>query len=111
MHSSVSGLAITKLDVLDGLDRVRICVGYRAGGALTGEPPMSVAAGARVEPEYEELPGWSESTVGISAYRALPQNARGYLERLESLAGVPIDLISTGPERGQTIVLRHPFGS
>jgi adenylosuccinate synthase len=111
VHSSVSGLAISKLDVLDGLDRVRICVAYRAGGAVTGEPPMSVAAAARVEPEYEELPGWSESTVGITAYRALPQNARGYLERLESLAGVPIDMISTGPERGQTIVLRHPFGS
>ena len=111
VHSSVSGLIITKLDVLDGLDRLSVCVGYRVQGAVTHEPPMSVEAYAGVEPVYEELPGWRESTVGVTAYGRLPHNARRYLERLESLAGVPIDMISTGPEREQTIVLRHPFGA
>ncbi len=111
VHSSVSGLAITKLDVLDGLDVVRIGVAYRTQGAVTHEPPMSVEAYAGVEPVYEELPGWRDSTVGITSYESLPRNARGYLERLANLVGVPIDMISTGPERGQTIMLRHPFGA
>lgn len=111
VHSSVEGLCITKLDVLDGLDRVRICTGYRAGGTVSSEPPMSLEAYATVEPVYEELPGWAESTVGITELGRLPANARRYLERLESLSGVPIDMISTGPERDETIVLRHPFGA
>ena len=110
VNSSVSGLCITKLDVLDGLDTIRICVGYRLNGALTPEPPLSVEGYADVEPVYEELPGWRESTVGITAYEALPGNARRYLERLAQLVTIPIDMISTGPDREQTIVLRHPFG-
>jgi adenylosuccinate synthase len=110
VNSSVSGLCITKLDVLDGLDTIRICVGYRLNGALTPEPPLSVEGYADVEPVYEELPGWRESTVGITAYEALPGNARHYLERLAQLVAIPIDMISTGPDREQTIVLRHPFG-
>ncbi len=111
VHSSVSGLCITKLDVLDGLDIIRICVGYRINGVVTPEPPMSFEGDAGIEPVYEELPGWSESTVGLTAYEQLPANARRYLERLQSLVNVPIDMISTGPERDQTIVLRHPFGA
>jgi adenylosuccinate synthase len=111
VHSSVSGLCITKLDVLDGLDVIRICVGYRINGVVTPEPPMSFEGGAGIEPVYEELPGWSESTVGLTAYEQLPGNARRYLERLQSLVNVPLDMISTGPERDQTIVLRHPFGA
>jgi adenylosuccinate synthase len=71
---------------------------------------MSTEGYADLEPVYEELPGWRESTVGITAYEALPGNARAYLERLAAAVGVPIDMISTGPDRGQTIVLRHPFG-
>ena len=110
VNSSVSGLCITKLDVLDGLDTIRICVGYRLNGTLTPEPPLSVEGYADVEPVYEELPGWRESTVGITAYEALPGNARRYLERLAQLVAIPIDMISTGPDREQTIVLRHPFG-
>jgi adenylosuccinate synthase len=110
VHSSVSGLCITKLDVLDGLDTIRICVGYRVDGITTAEPPLFADAFAEVEPVYEELPGWAESTVGITAYAALPVNARRYLERIEQLVGVPLDLISTGPDRDQTIVRRHPFG-
>ena len=110
VHSSVSGLCITKLDVLDGLELIRVCVGYRIGGQVVAEPPLSLDGYAGLEPVYEELPGWRESTVGITEYSALPANARKYLERLESLVGVPIDIISTGAERDQTIVLRHPFG-
>ena len=110
VHSSVSGLCMTKLDVLDGLDTIRICVGYRNGATVTSEPPLFADAFAEVEPVYEELPGWSESTVGITSYAALPANARRYLERIEQLVGVPLDLISTGPDRDQTIVQRHPFG-
>jgi len=111
VNSSVSGLCITKLDVLDGLDTIRICIGYRINGVETPEPPLSVEGYADVEPVYEELPGWRESTVGITGYEALPGNARRYLERLERLVNVPIDMISTGPDREQTIVLRHPFGA
>ena len=110
VHSSVSGLCITKLDVLDGLELIRVCVGYRIGGEVVREPPLSLEGYTALEPVYEEMPGWRESTVGLTDYAALPANARKYLERLESLVGVPIDVISTGPDRDQTIVLRHPFG-
>jgi adenylosuccinate synthase len=110
VNSSVSGLCITKLDVLDGLDTIRIGVGYRIDGASSPEPPLTVEGYAGIEPVYEELPGWRESTVGITDYGALPGNARRYLERLAALTRVPLDMISTGPEREQTIVLRHPFG-
>jgi adenylosuccinate synthase len=111
VNSSVSGLCMTKLDVLDGLDLVRVCVGYRVNGEVTPEPPMSIAGYAGIEPVYEELPGWHESTLGLTAYPELPLNARNYLERLQSLVSVPIDMISTGPEREQTIMLRHPLGA
>jgi len=109
VNSSVTGLCITKLDVLDGLDTLRIGVGYRINGEVSPDPPVSVEDYAGIEPVYEELPGWRESTVGVTAYEALPANARRYLERLEALVGIPIDMISTGPDREQTIVLRHPF--
>ncbi len=109
VHSSVSGLCITKLDVLDGLDIIRVCVGYRVGGRTVAEPPLSLEGYAGLEPVYEELPGWPDSTVGITEYARLPANARKYLERLESLVEVPIDIISTGADRAETIVLRHPF--
>jgi len=113
IHSSVSGLCLTKLDVLDGLDSLQICTGYRSNengkNVVSTEPPMYADAFADVEPVYEEMPGWKESTIGVTSYDALPLNARNYLERLQKLAGVPIDIISTGPDRDQTIVLRHPF--
>ncbi|MFO7277539.1 MAG: adenylosuccinate synthase [Pseudomonadota bacterium] len=109
VHSSVSGLCITKLDVLDGLDTIRIGVGYRIDGQVVAEPPLCSDAYADAEPVYEELPGWRESTVGLTKFDALPRNAQLYLERIQSLVGVPIDLISTGPDRDQMIVLRHPF--
>jgi len=102
-------LCVTKLDVLDGLDTIRVCVGYRAGGETTSETPLFADAYNDIEPVYEELPGWKVSTVGLTEQSALPPNARRYLERIEALVGVPLDLISTGPDRDETIVLRHPF--
>jgi adenylosuccinate synthase len=109
IHSSVSGLCVTKLDVLDGLETIRICTGYRSAGTLSTVPPLFVEGFSAVEPVYEELPGWKESTVGVTRYEALPGNARRYLERLQAIVGVPVDLVSTGPDRDQTIVLNHPF--
>jgi len=108
--NGVSGLCITKLDVLDGVEAVKICVGYRIEGQVSEILPVGAEELERCEPVYEELPGWKESTVGINSHAALPTAARDYLKRIEMLAGVPIDLISTGPERDETIVLRHPFG-
>ncbi len=109
INSSVSGLCLTKLDVLDGLDSLQICVGYKSNGVVSTEPPLFADAFAEVEPVYEEMPGWKESTIGVKTYEGLPANAQNYLARLQQLAGVPIDIISTGPDREQTIVLRHPF--
>ncbi|HKC15424.1 MAG TPA: adenylosuccinate synthase, partial [Steroidobacteraceae bacterium] len=109
VNSSVSGLCMTKLDVLDGLDTIRICTGYRAGGILSAEPPAFADGLIDVEPVYEEMPGWSESTAGVREFDALPPAARAYLKRVEKLVGVPLDLISTGSDRDHTIVLRAPF--
>src|SRR5450631_397945 len=111
VHSSVSGLCMTKLDVLDGLDTIRVCVGYCVRGETLPGPPLFADAYADVEPVYEEMPGWQDSTVGVREHGALPLNARRYLERIQELVEVPLDLISTGPDRDQTIVLRHPFDS
>jgi adenylosuccinate synthase len=108
--NGLSGLCITKLDVLDGVEEVKICVGYRIEGQVSEILPVGAEELERCEPVYEDLAGWKESTVGIKSYDRLPKAARDYLARIEKLAGVPIDLISTGPERDETIVLRHPFG-
>ena len=109
VNSSVSGLCMTKLDVLDGLDTIRICTGYRVGGALSAEPPVFSDGLVDVEPVYEEMAGWSESTAGAREFDALPAPARAYLKRVEELVGVPLDLVSTGSDRDHTIVLRAPF--
>ena len=107
--NSVSGLCITKLDVLDALDTIRICVGYRVGDRVVDAPPLAADQYADCEPVYEDVPGWNSSTVGITRHQDLPQNARAYLARLEEAVGVPIEIISTGPDRAETIVLRNPF--
>jgi adenylosuccinate synthase len=109
VHSSCSSLCVTKLDVLDGLDTIRVCVGYRIDGTVVDTPPLLSQQFVDCVAVYEELPGWKESSVGATRYEELPDNARSYLERLQELLGVPIDLISTGPDRQQTIVRRHPF--
>ncbi|MGD8636300.1 MAG: adenylosuccinate synthase [Gammaproteobacteria bacterium] len=107
--NSVSGLCVTKLDVLDGLDTIKICVGYRIGGQVRELPPLMAEHYADCEPVYEDMPGWKESTIGITAHEDLPDNAKRYLQRIEDLVDTPVDVISTGPDRSETIVKRHPF--
>ena len=107
--NGVSGLCITKLDVLDGAQTVKICTGYEIDGALSDILPVGAEELERCVPVYENLPGWMESTVGVKALERLPAAARTYLNRIQQLTGVPIDLISTGPERDETIVMRHPY--
>lgn len=107
--NSTSGLCITKLDVLDQLETIRICTGYHLNGLVISQFPMDSATLVNCEPVYEELPGWKSSTLGVTSFVDLPKNAQRYLLRIEHLAGVPIDIISTGPDRNQTIVLRHPL--
>lgn len=107
--NSISGLCVTKLDVLDGLDEIRICVGYDTPSGRLQTLPTGAEAMEEVTPIYEDLPGWSESTVGIRTWNGLPPNARAYLDRIAEIAETPVDIVSTGPDRADTIVLRHPF--
>ncbi len=109
--NGVSGLCVTKLDVLDGLPEVAIGTGYRIDGEFHDILPAGAAQVARCEPVFETLPGWTESTVGVKEYDKLPVNARRYLERVSELCGARIDMVSTGPDRLETIVLHHPFGA
>lgn len=104
--NSVSGICLTKLDVLDGLETIRICTSYTN---QAGESCDTSTDFDKLTPVYEELPGWSESTFGVKTLEDLPQAARNYINRIEELLETPIDIISTGPERTETIVLRHPF--
>ena len=108
--NSISGLCLTKLDVLDGMDTVRICVGYRDEEGQTPVTAWDAETFASLDPVYEELPGWQESTLGVRRLEDLPENARAYIRRIEETTGAPIDIISTGADREETIVLRHPFG-
>jgi adenylosuccinate synthase len=107
--NGVDGLCITKLDVLDGLDEIRICTGYTSGGKSVSLLPPGADAVAQCLPIYESLPGWRESTVDAKSLDALPAAARAYLARIAALTGVPIAMISTGPDRDATIVVNHPF--
>jgi adenylosuccinate synthase len=107
--NSFTGLCITKLDVLDGLETVKICTGYRFKGEMLRVPPIECDDFAACEPIYEELAGWSETTARIRNFSELPLNAQKYLLYVEELAGVPIDIISTGSDRKDTIILRNPF--
>jgi adenylosuccinate synthase len=107
--NSFSGLCITKLDVLDGLETLRVCTKYRLHGKDVFSLPSSIEDLAACEPVYEDLPGWSESTVGAKTLADLPINAQNYLLYIEKLAGLPLDIISTGPDRNETMVLRHPL--
>jgi adenylosuccinate synthase len=109
--NGLTGLALMKLDVLDGLPTVRLGVGYRHQGRVTDILPYGADEVAACEPVYEDFPGWSESTFGARRWDELPANAQRYLERLVQVVGVPIAIVSTGPERDQTILLQHPFGA
>ncbi|VAY02408.1 Adenylosuccinate synthetase [Arsenophonus endosymbiont of Aleurodicus dispersus] len=108
--NSISGFCLNKLDVLDGLDEVKLCIAYRKpdGTELT-IPPLAVEEWEDLAPIYETLPGWSESTFGIKEYNQLPQAAINYIKRIEKLTGIPIDIISTGPDLAETMILRDPF--
>ncbi len=107
--NSVTGVCLTKLDVLDGLKTVKICIGYQDAQGNAVGIPYDADGWANIKPVYEEMPGWNESTVGAQSLDELPANARAYIARLEELMKTPIDIISTGPDRVQTVVLRHPF--
>ncbi|MDH5190702.1 MAG: adenylosuccinate synthase [Gammaproteobacteria bacterium] len=107
--NSLSGICLTKLDVLDGLEQVRICVGYDIDGTRVDTPPIGAEAFEKCVPVYEDMPGWKESTIGAKSLDALPQAAVDYINKIEEVTGTPVDIISTGPERNETIIKRHPF--
>ncbi|SET18700.1 adenylosuccinate synthase [Thalassotalea agarivorans] len=108
--NSISGFCLTKLDVLDGLETLKICVGYKTNtGEVLTVPPTAAEGYEEIEPVYEEMPGWSEKTFGVTDYEQLPANAKAYIKRLEEVTGVPIDIVSTGPDRVETMVLVNPF--
>jgi adenylosuccinate synthase len=107
--NGITGLCVTKLDVLDGMETVRIATGYKLDGEVCDILPVGSEALANCEPVYEEWAGWKQSTVGVAHFEDLPANAQVYLNRMEELCGVPVDIVSTGPDRKETIVRRHPF--
>ena len=107
--NSLSGICLTKMDVLDGLETLRIAVGYDCDGEAIDAPPIGADAYEQCKPKYIDMPGWSESTVGVQNYDDLPENAKAYIKKIEEVVGVTVDIISTGPDRNETIVLRHPF--
>ncbi|XOY30092.1 adenylosuccinate synthase [Proteus cibi] len=108
--NSLSGFCMTKLDVLDGLKEVKLCVGYRLpSGKVIDTTPLAADDWEGIEPIYESMPGWNESTFGVKDHAQLPQAALNYIKRVEELTGVPVDIVSTGPDRSETIILRHPF--
>jgi adenylosuccinate synthase len=109
--NGVQGLCITKLDVLDGLKAIEVCVGYRLHGKTIDILPLDADDIAACEPIYETFDGWAETTAGITQWEQLPARARAYLERVQALIGVPVDMVSTGPDRDHTILLRHPFAA
>jgi adenylosuccinate synthase len=107
--NGLTGLCITKLDVLDGLTELKLCVGYELDGERIDILPMGADDISRCQPIYETLPGWSESSVGVTQYDLLPANAKRYLQRIQETTGVPIHVVSTSPDRDHTILLHHPF--
>ena len=107
--NGLSGLCITKLDVLDGLDEINICVGYRTNDSIVELSPSGADALSLCEPIYEKLPGWAGSTAGVTSWGKLPQNAKDYMRQIEDVVGVPIDIVSTGPDRDETIILNQTF--
>lgn len=108
--NSITGFCLTKLDVLDGLETLKLCIGYKdSDGNVSKVPPLGAEGYEVIEPVYEEMPGWSDNTFGVTTLEGLPQAARNYIKRIETLTGVPIDIISTGPDRAHTMVLRDPY--
>ena len=109
--NGITGLCITKLDVLDGLTEIKMCVGYELNGGTTDILPLDADEIDACVPVFETFPGWTETTFGATTWDALPENARRYLERIRQVTGAPIDMVSTGPDREHTILLRHPYSA
>ena len=109
--NGITGLCLTKLDVLDGLSEIKMCVGYQLNGRLHDILPLDADDIEACTPVFETFPGWTETTFGVTSWDALPANARAYLKRVEEVIGAPIDMVSTGPDREHTIVLRHPYSA
>jgi len=107
--NGLSGLCITKLDVLDGIEELKLCTGYELDGVVVDILPMGADEISRCKPIYESMPGWTQTTVGVTDYAKLPVNARRYLQRIEQVTGVSVDMISTSPDRDHTIMMRHPY--
>jgi len=107
--NGVSGFCVTKLDVLDGFEEIRICTAYRLDGKLLDAPPLDSLSWADLEPVYQSFPGWTESSRGATSMDDLPVNARNYLQAMEELCGAPVHIVSTGPERSESIVIKYPF--
>ena len=105
----MTGIALTKIDVLDKMDKVKICTGYRIDGKIYDYLPSHAASQARCEPIYEEMEGWQESTAGARSWADLPANAIKYVQRVQELIETPVALVSTSPEREDTILVRDPF--
>ncbi|MDX2415990.1 MAG: adenylosuccinate synthase [Xanthomonadales bacterium] len=108
--NGVSGFCVTKLDVLDGVETIKVGIAYRLNGELLDVPPQNAEAWDDLEVEYESFPGWSESTRGVTSFEELPANAKTYLAAIEALCGAPVHMISTGPERKENIIIQHPMG-
>ncbi len=110
--NSITGFCLTKLDVLDGLEEIKICTGYKLeDGTMVDVPPMAAEGYEKATPVYESMPGWSENSFGVTSFDALPVAAQNYIKRLEQITGVPMDLISTGPDRNETMIIRNPFNA
>ena len=104
-------MCITKLDVLDGLKELKLCVGYMLDGERVDLLPLGADDIERCEPIYETIPGWDESSVGVTDFDKLPANAQKYLRRIEEITGVPVHMVSTSPDRDHTIMLHHPYAA
>lgn len=107
--NSVSGICLTKIDVLDGLEVIKICTGYEIDGKKTTEPPFSTEKYAAVKPIYIEMPGWKTTTSGIDSFAKLPQQTQNYIRKIEEISGLPVDILSTGANRDETLIINHPF--
>nr|MCH9749849.1 adenylosuccinate synthetase [Pseudomonadota bacterium] len=107
--NAVTGICLTKLDVLDTLDSIKICTSYNLNGEQTTTPPYDAQGYADAEPNYIEMPGWKTSTIGTDSFDSLPIEAQNYIRKIEELSGLPIDILSTGPDRSETLILNNPF--
>jgi len=107
--NGITSVCITKLDILDGLDEIKVCTSYKSNGDVRYTPPYAAEDFEACEPVYESMAGWSDATEGLTDYSALPQQTKSYLKFIEDYLQAPVKIISTGPERNQTIVLEHPF--